>query len=86
MNQPETCRGASGLAILEVLQLETVSIRNIFVFLHCLGNPIILYNADPETKAWLEHHKHSIFGFPTLVRFSWGTCTMYFKDGAEVVW
>ncbi|KMS95104.1 hypothetical protein BVRB_012480 isoform A [Beta vulgaris subsp. vulgaris] len=44
------------------------------------------YPGDPETKAWLEHHKHSIFGFPTLVRFSWGTCTMYFKDGAEVVW
>uniref|UniRef100_A0A803N706 Ribonuclease n=1 Tax=Chenopodium quinoa TaxID=63459 RepID=A0A803N706_CHEQI len=44
------------------------------------------YPGDPETKAWLEHHKHSIFGFPTLVRFSWGTCTTYFKDGAEVLW
>ncbi|XP_056699158.1 ribonuclease H2 subunit A isoform X2 [Spinacia oleracea] len=44
------------------------------------------YPGDPETKAWLEHHKHSIFGFPTLVRFSWGTCATYFKNGAEVVW
>lgn len=44
------------------------------------------YPGDPETKAWLEHHKHSIFGFPTLVRFSWGTCTTYFKNAAEVVW
>lgn len=44
------------------------------------------YPGDPETKAWLEHHKHSVFGFPTLVRFSWATCTSYFKDGAEVLW
>lgn len=41
---------------------------------------------DPETKGWLEHHKHSVFGFPTLVRFSWGTCNSYFKDGVEVLW
>ncbi|KAL1171899.1 hypothetical protein V6Z11_A05G313500 [Gossypium hirsutum] len=39
---------------------------------------------NPETKAWLAHHKHSIFGFPTLVRFSWGTCTSYYKDMVEV--
>ncbi|KAF8395400.1 hypothetical protein HHK36_019346 [Tetracentron sinense] len=44
------------------------------------------YPGDPETKAWLEHHKHSVFGFPTLVRFSWGTCTPYFKDIVEVLW
>ncbi|KAK4764826.1 hypothetical protein SAY86_025916 [Trapa natans] len=44
------------------------------------------YPGDPETKAWLAHHKHSIFGFPTLVRFSWGTCTPYFKECAEVLW
>ncbi|XP_004497147.1 ribonuclease H2 subunit A [Cicer arietinum] len=44
------------------------------------------YPGDPTTKSWLEHHKHSIFGFPTLVRFSWGTCSSYFKDGAEVLW
>lgn len=44
------------------------------------------YPGDPETKAWLEHHKHSVFGFPTLVRFSWGTCTTYFKDTVEVLW
>ncbi|KAI5427293.1 hypothetical protein KIW84_032635 [Lathyrus oleraceus] len=24
------------------------------------------YPADPATKSWLENHKHSIFGFPTL--------------------
>ncbi|XP_052185036.1 ribonuclease H2 subunit A [Diospyros lotus] len=44
------------------------------------------YPGDPETKAWLRHHVHPIFGFPTLVRFSWGTCTSYFKDIVEVLW
>ncbi|KAL9235882.1 hypothetical protein vseg_010614 [Gypsophila vaccaria] len=44
------------------------------------------YPGDPDTKSWLEHHKQPVFGFPTLVRFSWGTCTSYFKDGVEVVW
>ncbi|KAJ6323158.1 hypothetical protein OIU77_012900 [Salix suchowensis] len=44
------------------------------------------YPGDPETKAWLEQHQHSVFGFPTLVRFSWGTCTAYSKNMVEVVW
>ncbi|XP_027366786.1 ribonuclease H2 subunit A isoform X1 [Abrus precatorius] len=44
------------------------------------------YPGDPQTKSWLEHHRHTIFGFPTLVRFSWGTCNTYFKDIAEVLW
>ncbi|KAL0922869.1 hypothetical protein M5K25_006899 [Dendrobium thyrsiflorum] len=44
------------------------------------------YPGDPETKAWLDHHKHLVFGFPTLVRFSWGTCAPYLKDGVEVIW
>ncbi|XP_073003135.1 ribonuclease H2 subunit A isoform X1 [Typha latifolia] len=44
------------------------------------------YPGDPETKAWLDDHKHPVFGFPTLVRFSWGTCTPYLKDFVEVIW
>ncbi|KAL9419302.1 hypothetical protein AB3S75_037125 [Citrus x aurantiifolia] len=44
------------------------------------------YPGDPETKAWLTDHKHIIFGFPSLVRFSWGTCTSHFKDIVEVLW
>lgn len=44
------------------------------------------YPGDPETKAWLQHHKHAVFGFPTLVRFSWGTCTPYIKELVEVLW
>ncbi|EEF46595.1 ribonuclease H2 subunit A isoform X1 [Ricinus communis] len=44
------------------------------------------YPGDPETKAWLKQHKHQVFGFPTLVRFSWGTCNSYYKDAVEVLW
>ncbi|XP_051116534.1 ribonuclease H2 subunit A-like isoform X2 [Andrographis paniculata] len=44
------------------------------------------YPGDPQTKAWLSNHKHSVFGFPKLVRFSWGTCSAYSKDFVEVLW
>lgn len=44
------------------------------------------YPGDPETKSWMDDHKHSIFGFPTLVRFSWGTCTSYSKHIVDVLW
>ncbi|KAM7264248.1 hypothetical protein ACFE04_001931 [Oxalis oulophora] len=44
------------------------------------------YPGDPETKTWLQQHKHHVFGFPSLVRFSWGTCTAHYKNIAEVVW
>ncbi|XP_019151353.1 PREDICTED: ribonuclease H2 subunit A [Ipomoea nil] len=44
------------------------------------------YPGDPDTKAWLDHHKHLVFGFPSLVRFSWGTCNSFSKDTVEVLW
>ncbi|XP_057789308.1 ribonuclease H2 subunit A [Salvia miltiorrhiza] len=44
------------------------------------------YPGDPQTKSWLEDHKHSVFGFPSLVRFSWGTCMSYSKDFVDVLW
>ncbi|XP_044462613.1 ribonuclease H2 subunit A [Mangifera indica] len=44
------------------------------------------YPGDPVTKAWLEDHKHFVFGFPSLVRFSWTTCTSYSKESVEVLW
>ncbi|XP_057859776.1 ribonuclease H2 subunit A isoform X2 [Cryptomeria japonica] len=43
------------------------------------------YPGDPETKAWLDQNKHVVFGFPTLVRFSWGTCKSYIDKCAEVI-
>eukprot|EP00249_Psilotum_nudum_P009703 c22104_g1_i1 orf=322-1185(-) len=46
------------------------------------------YPADPETKAWLKQHRNNIFGFPTLVRFSWATCKALLEngDGVDVYW
>eukprot|EP00884_Botryococcus_braunii_P006458 jgi/Botrbrau1/15813/Bobra.40_1s0002.1 len=45
------------------------------------------YPADPETVAWLKQHLDPVFGFPSLVRFSWQTCTRLLDDkGAKVKW
>ncbi|CAI9774809.1 unnamed protein product [Fraxinus pennsylvanica] len=44
------------------------------------------YPGDPHCFRTNLIVKHSIFGFPTLVRFSWGTCTTYSKDMVEVLW
>ena len=33
-----------------------------------------VYSADPRTKAWLSSHLDPVFGYPTVVRFSWATC------------
>eukprot|EP00884_Botryococcus_braunii_P008989 jgi/Botrbrau1/18091/Bobra.0702s0001.1 len=38
------------------------------------------YPADPETVAWLKQHLDPVFGFPSLVRFSWQTCTRLLDD------
>lgn len=31
------------------------------------------YPADPKTKEWLQLNKDPVFGYPNLIRFSWGT-------------
>ena len=38
------------------------------------------YPSDPETKKWLQNNKHKIFGFPSLIRFSWNTCSNILDD------
>lgn len=32
------------------------------------------YPGDPKTKDWLKENLDPVFGFPSLVRFSWKTC------------
>ncbi|KAI7838350.1 hypothetical protein COHA_007918 [Chlorella ohadii] len=43
------------------------------------------YPADPETKKWLEASIDRVFGFPSLVRFSWSTCNPLLEQHAAVV-
>lgn len=39
---------------------------------------------DAVTKSWLESNLHRVFGFPSLVRFSWATCTPLLEAAAAV--
>ena len=38
------------------------------------------YPSDPKAKAWLRRNFDQAFGFPTLVRFSWKTCSVILED------
>ena len=45
------------------------------------------YPGDPNTVAWLQKNLDVMFGFPTLLRFSWSTCERLLQDKAiNVVW
>jgi hypothetical protein len=45
------------------------------------------YPGDPDTKSWLEQNSNPVFGFPSVVRFSWATCKPYFtKGGVDIFW
>lgn len=38
------------------------------------------YPGDPVTKKWLTRHMDPVFGFPTIVRFSWSTWERMIND------
>jgi len=38
------------------------------------------YPSDPLARKWLQANFDPVFGFPTLVRFSWKTCENILKD------
>lgn len=45
------------------------------------------YPSDPNTKAWMDANCDPVFGFPTFVRFSWGTTkTLLEKKAVQVDW
>lgn len=45
------------------------------------------YPGDPATKIWLQNHLDPIFGYPDIVRFSWGTTKKILKsDAVQVEW
>jgi ribonuclease H2 subunit A len=45
------------------------------------------YPSDPSTKAWLKNSFDPVFGFPTVVRFSWSTARkMLMQDHKELAY
>lgn len=45
------------------------------------------YPSDPTTKKWMAESVDKLFGFPTFVRFSWGTTkTILLKETVTVEW
>ena len=42
-------------------------------------------DADADTKAWLVGNLNPVFGFPSVVRFSWGTTKRLLEGEAEAV-
>eukprot|EP00742_Colponemidia_sp_Colp-10_P007890 GILJ01008510.1.p1 GENE.GILJ01008510.1~~GILJ01008510.1.p1 ORF type:complete len:276 (+),score=39.07 GILJ01008510.1:39-866(+) len=45
------------------------------------------YPSDGNTKTWLSEHLDPVFGFPSIVRFSWATCVeMLKKRGVPIEW
>lgn len=43
------------------------------------------YPSDPKSKVWLNKHSDAVFGFPSLVRFSWKTCKDMIAKNKESV-
>lgn len=45
------------------------------------------YPGDPATKRWLRENLDPVFGFPDVVRFSWGTARVLLeKEAVDVEW
>jgi ribonuclease H2 subunit A len=40
------------------------------------------YPGDERTKQWLNGHLDPVFGFPSIVRFSWSTCSRLLDESA----
>lgn len=54
---------------------------------HGVIDAICVRAVDPETKVWMQQHLDAVFGFPSLVRFSWATCKVLLAEaGVEVYW
>ncbi|KAJ2745769.1 hypothetical protein GGI20_001886 [Coemansia sp. BCRC 34301] len=45
------------------------------------------YPSDPNTVRWLKQSVDHVFGFPSIIRFSWSTCVKLLDDSAaKIVW
>lgn len=43
------------------------------------------YPGDPATKRWLQESLDQLFGYPSIVRFSWATCAIILDNKAYAV-
>jgi ribonuclease H2 subunit A len=43
------------------------------------------YPGDPTTKMWLRNNMDQVFGYPSLIRFSWSTCAKLLEEKAVSV-
>lgn len=42
---------------------------------------------DPNTVRWLNDNLDPVFGYPSIIRFSWSTtATLLEKKGTSVIW
>lgn len=46
---------------------------------------IYFYYLDPVTKEYLKKNIDPVFGFPSIVRFSWSTAELVLKNNAAQV-
>lgn len=46
---------------------------------------ILTYFTDPVTKDFLKQNIDPVFGFPSIVRFSWSTAELVLKNEASHV-
>jgi ribonuclease H2 subunit A len=45
------------------------------------------YPSDPKTKTWMQENVDKVFGFPSVVRFSWKPCQRIMeKSAVQVNW
>lgn len=54
-----------------------------------LDKLVLIFNcyADPNTVNWLKKTIDPVFGYPNIIRFSWGTCEKLLDtDGVSVEW
>lgn len=48
---------------------------------------VITVHLDPVTKKWLKTNLDPVFGYPSIIRFSWKTCDKLLDENAtRVTW
>jgi ribonuclease H2 subunit A len=44
------------------------------------------YPSDPTTRKWLQNNWDPVFGYPSVIRFSWKTTDNFLSDAVDVDW